>query len=141
MRPPLTRNDEEHPRWSRLIAPLGLAVVLATIAAGILLTQHASRRQILVNLQARGESSAGFVSTFLSEQAEREIHAGRSLLSGRRTTSSGFGVVVASFGSPAAVLLNRSGRLLQIVPRDPAIIGKDLGSSSTCRLVVRARPA
>jgi diguanylate cyclase (GGDEF)-like protein len=128
MTPRQTQIDEEHRRWSRLIAPLRLAVVLATIAVGILLTQHASRRQILVNLQARGESSAGFVSTFLSEQAEREIHTGRSLLSGRRTTSSGFGVVVASFGSPAAVLLNRSGRLLQVVPRDPAIIGTDLGS-------------
>jgi diguanylate cyclase (GGDEF)-like protein len=128
MRPRPTHIDGERRRWSRLIAPLGLAVVLATIAGGIALTQRANRRQVLVNLQARGVSSAGFVSTFLSEQAERELHTGRSLLSGRRTTSSGFGVVVASFGSPAAVLLDRSGRLLQIVPRDPAILGTDVGS-------------
>jgi diguanylate cyclase (GGDEF)-like protein len=127
MRPRPTHIDGERRRWSRLIAPLGLAVVLATIAGGIALTQRANRRQVLVNLQARGVSSAGFVSTFLSEQAERELHTGRSLLSGRRTTSSGFGVVVASFGSPAAVLLDRSGRLLQVVPRDPAILGTDIG--------------
>jgi hypothetical protein len=102
-------------------------VVLATIAVGILLTQRTNRRQILASLQSRAVSSAGFVSTFLSEQAARELHTGRSLLSGRHTTSSGFGVVVASFGSPAAVLLDRSGRLLQVVPRDPAILGTDIG--------------
>jgi diguanylate cyclase (GGDEF)-like protein len=126
--PRLTQIDEAPRRWPRLIAPLGLAVVLATIAVGIMLTQRTDRRQILAGLQSRGVSSAGFVSTFLSEQAERELHAGRSLLSGRRTTASGFGVVVASFGSPAAVLLDRSGRLLQVVPRDPAILGTDIGA-------------
>jgi diguanylate cyclase (GGDEF)-like protein len=125
-RPP--HIDAEHRRWSWLVAPIGLAVVLTTIAVGITVTQRASRRQILANLQTRGESSAGFVSTFLTEQADRELHAGRSLLSAPRTTPSGLGVVAASFGSPAAVLLDRSGRLLQVVPHDPAILGTDLGA-------------
>jgi diguanylate cyclase (GGDEF)-like protein len=113
-------------RWSLLIAAVALVVVLATIGVGIELARHENERQILANLQARGQSSAGFVSTFLSEQAEREGQTAREFLSGARTSPTGFALVVSSFGSPAAVVLNRSGQLLQVAPRDPAILGSDI---------------
>jgi diguanylate cyclase (GGDEF)-like protein len=114
------------PAW--LLAALGLAVVLATIAVGITDSRRQANHQILANLQARGTTSAGFVSTFLSQQAERERRTARQLLASPRATRSRFDVIISSFGSDAAVLLDRSGRLLQVAPRDPAILGSEVGS-------------
>jgi diguanylate cyclase (GGDEF)-like protein len=115
-------------RVSWLLAALGLAVVLITIAVGITASRRQAEHQILTNLQARGASSAGFVSTFLSEQADRELQTARALLAGRETSSSRFSVVVSSFGSRAAVLLDRSGRVLEVAPSDPKLLGADIAS-------------
>jgi diguanylate cyclase (GGDEF)-like protein len=109
-----------------LLAALGLAVVLGTIAVGITASRRQAEHQILTNLQARVTSSAGFVSTFLSDQAGRERQTARRLLGARQTSRSRFDVIISSFGSSAAVLLDRSGRLLQVAPRDPAILGSDI---------------
>ena len=62
----------------------------------------------------------------------RERHAARervqaeSLLAGVDVTYADFERVVESFGFEAAVLLDADGRLLQIWPAKPALIGKDM---------------
>jgi diguanylate cyclase (GGDEF)-like protein len=111
-----------------LLGALGLAVVLGMLAMGIVASRRQAEHQILENLRARGVTSAGFVSTFLSDQSERERHTAREVLAGRRTSTSRFDVIISSFGSSAAVLLDRSGRLLQVAPRDPAILGTEIAS-------------
>jgi diguanylate cyclase (GGDEF)-like protein len=116
-------------RWPAVLAAgLMLALVLATIGAGIVVSRAQTTRQILAGLHARAISSAGFVSTFVSQQAEREIQTSRHLLAGRSASGSVFDIVVSSFGSQAAVLLDGRGRLLQVAPADHAILGTEIAT-------------
>ncbi len=107
-----------------MLAAAGLLVVLATLAAMIVLSQDQSRSQLLANFRLRGVSSATFVSTDLSQQALREQQAARRLLSGPNVTPTQFQTVVSAFGSEAAVLLDDTGRVLDVVPTEPSLIGQ-----------------
>jgi hypothetical protein len=103
---PMTLRERTHagPRWpAALAAGLMLALVLATIGAGIVFSHAQTTRQILTSLHARAASSAGFVSTYVSQQADREIQTSRQLLAGHSASESVFKVVVSSFGSEAAL--------------------------------------
>ena len=62
------------------------------------------------------------------QQATREHQAARQFLSARNVSPARFQLVVAAFGSSAAVLLDSSGRLLDVVPSDPALVGKPIAS-------------
>jgi diguanylate cyclase (GGDEF)-like protein len=110
------------------LASLALLVLLGTLAAGIVLSRQQSRSHILSTFALRGSSSATFVSEFLSQQATREQQAAREFLSGRQVSPERFRIVVAAFGSKAAVLLDSAGRLLDIVPSDPALAGRPIAA-------------
>ncbi len=109
-----------------LALALGLAAVLVTMGVGIALSHEQSKNQVLDNLSGKGTIAAGFVSTFVSQQAIREADVARQELSGRGGLSTRFRRVVASFGSQAGVLLDSSGRLLQVTPSAPAILGSKI---------------
>jgi diguanylate cyclase (GGDEF)-like protein len=115
-------------RRATLLATVLLAVLLATIAAGIVLTQRQSRSHILSNLALRGTTSATFVSTFLSQQANREADAAQQLLATPHVSPQRFQGVVAAFGSNAAVLLDSDGRVLDIIPADRSLLGKSISA-------------
>jgi diguanylate cyclase (GGDEF)-like protein len=76
-----------------VFAALGLLFTLAVMSTGIVLTHHRSRNQIVTNLQTRGTSSAGFISTSLAQQARLRAnvlvpeHRGRAALGTNRSTS------------------------------------------------------
>jgi hypothetical protein len=128
---PMTLRERTHRglHWpAALAAGVLLALVLATIAAGIVFSRAQTTRQILASLHARAASSAGFVSTFVSQQAAREIQTGRHVLAGHAASGSVFKIVVSSFGSQAAVLLDSRGRLLQVAPADHQILGTEIAS-------------
>lgn len=103
-----------------MLLALALALVLSAMGIGIVLTHEQSKNQILKNFRGKGSTSAGFVSTYLSQQAAREAQVAQQQLD---NTTTGFPGIVASFGAKAGVLLDSSGRLLQIAPADPAILG------------------
>src|SRR5271163_1323632 len=105
------------------LAALALATVLGVMAVGIVLIHQRSKTQILTNFKARGAISAGFVSTYLSEQAARETLTAQRYLAGREGLTTEFERLLASFGSEAGGLLDNSGRLLAIAPRNPAVLG------------------
>ncbi len=118
------------PKTSKINTPrallalaLTLAAVLVAMGIGIGLTHRQSKQQILANFRGKGTISAGFVSTFVSEQAAREATVAQHELSGKADLPSRFQRVVASFGSQAAVLLDSSGRLLQVAPSNATILG------------------
>jgi diguanylate cyclase (GGDEF)-like protein len=114
--------------WSATLAAAVLAIVIGTLAVGIVLTQQQSRSRLLATFGLRGASSATFVSTFLSQQAEREKDAAQQLLSGPRVSAEHFRVLDAAFGSSAAMLLDSSGRVLAVAPADPALLGKSIAA-------------
>jgi diguanylate cyclase (GGDEF)-like protein len=106
------------------LAAAGLAVVLGAMAVGIALTHAESKSRILTNFEARGATSAEFISTYLSQQGKREAQSAQRFLAGHnQSLPLEFQRTVTEFGSSAAVLLDRNGRLLQVVPSDPAILG------------------
>jgi diguanylate cyclase (GGDEF)-like protein len=105
------------------LAVVGLLAVLATLAVMIVLSQAQSKSELLSNFRLRGASSATFVSTDLSQQALREQQAAGKLLAGSHVTPAQFQAVVAAFGSEAAVLLDDTGRVLDVVPAEPSLLG------------------
>jgi diguanylate cyclase (GGDEF)-like protein len=117
-----------HRRWMVGVASLALLTLLATLTAAILFSRHQSRSQILSSFQLRGMTSAKFISEFLEQQASREQQTAAQFLSGRRPSPERFQLVVAAFGSKAAVLLDSSGRLLDVDPADPALIGQPIAA-------------
>jgi diguanylate cyclase (GGDEF)-like protein len=114
--------------WSVALASLALLVLLGTLSAGIVLSRQQSRSHILSTFALRGSSSATFVSEFLMEQATHEQRAAQRFLAGGKVSPERFRLVVAAFGSNAAVLLDPTGRLLDVVPSDPALVGQPIAS-------------
>ncbi|MBA3866525.1 MAG: diguanylate cyclase [Solirubrobacterales bacterium] len=112
---------------SNLVLWLGivvLAAILALMGVEVVVSQQDSKDQITTNFAARGEASAEFISTFISQQAQKEGASAKRFLSGRRGLSAEFARTVVRFGSGAAVLLDGDGRLLAVAPNDPSIIGQ-----------------
>src|SRR5580700_386651 len=97
--------------WPLALATLALLVLLGTLSAGIVLSRQQSRADIVSTLALRGSSSATFVSEFLMQQASHERQAAKQFLSAQQVSPERFRLVVAAFGSNAAVLLDSSGRL------------------------------
>ncbi len=114
-----------------MLAALALSVALAAMSVGVVLSRNASQEQIRANLKARGTSSAGFLSAFIAQQAARESRGGERLLAGRKPSDSAFRMVVSSLGSETAVLLDRSGRLLDVAPANRAILGSEIAPHHT----------
>src|SRR5581483_11596241 len=106
---------------SVLLAGAVLALLLAAMASAIVLSQGESRQRLRANLGLRGQSSAAFISTFLLQQAARERQDASAMLAGPRVAEARFRLVVDAFGSGAAVLLDGGGRLLDVIPADPAL--------------------
>jgi diguanylate cyclase (GGDEF)-like protein len=113
-------------RRSATLAAIALAIAVAAMSVGIALSRTASKDQILTNLKARGSTSAASVAAFVAQQAARERETGERFLSSGDVSSPSFQLVVGGLGSDAAVLLDRSGRLLAVVPHDRALLGSDI---------------
>ncbi|HEX4483419.1 MAG TPA: sensor domain-containing diguanylate cyclase [Solirubrobacteraceae bacterium] len=110
--------------WAVLSASLTLLILLGSLAAAIVYSQQQSRAQLRANLALRATSSATLVSEFLKEQAAREQQVAHRFLSSRHVSPTRFELAVSAFGGTAAGLLNSSGRLIGVLPSDPALIGQ-----------------
>ena len=105
--------------------------MIGTLATIIVRAQSESRSQIARNLQLRGAASAQLVQTYLDQQAERQRRTAERLLSTPLVSPERFDSVVSAFGSRAAVLLDASGRVIDVAPRSKAIIGREIASGYT----------
>lgn len=110
------------------LAAVALALLLAAMAAAIVLSQRQSETRILGNFRLRGTSSATFVSTYLDEQAAREQQAAREFLSTAHVSATRFAIVASAFGSGAAVLLDHTGRLIDVIPAKSSLLGQPIAS-------------
>ncbi len=115
-------------RQTLLLAALALTLLLGTMAVGIVLSEKQGRERLLNNLRARAGTSAQFLSSYISEQAGRQIQTAHHFLSGTHIPNTGFESILDTFGSDAGVLLDDRGRLLNVVPSDRAIIGSAIAS-------------
>jgi two-component system sensor histidine kinase/response regulator len=108
------------------VVAVALLVVLSVIAFGIAVTHTQTKNQILTNFKVRGKTSAGFVSTYLTQQEARQAQSAEHFLAARTGLTSEFRRVATVFGSNTAGLFDSSGRVIAILPHDPALIGVDV---------------
>lgn len=105
-------------------ASLGLLVAVIALAVVIVVSQKQTKSRVLGNFEMRGASSAIFVSAFLGQQAGREEQAAERFLAAKDVAPGSFRTVVGAFGSPAAVLLDAAGRVLDVAPAERSLPGQ-----------------
>jgi diguanylate cyclase (GGDEF)-like protein/PAS domain S-box-containing protein len=129
----------------RLLLGLGLVVWLLAVGAtadAIHGVHRDSRRQLEQRFEIRADIAARFVATYAREIIKREQEQAAVQLTGERVTRSEFEGVVAGGGYHAAVLTDARGRVLQIAPRKPSLLGDPLGSRyEHLRSAVNGKPA
>ncbi len=113
---------------SALLCGVGLCALLAILATAIVSSQEQSRKQIRTNFGLRAASSATLVSTYLTEQAQREQRTATRFLSEAHVSANRFDLVVSAFGGVAAGLLDNHGRLIGVVPSSPKLIGQQFAT-------------
>jgi signal transduction histidine kinase/DNA-binding response OmpR family regulator len=111
------------PRVRLGLVALALVVVLSLVAGGVVLSRDQAKAGIITRLEARATASADFVSTYVSQQAVRQKATAGQFLAGQKGLDSALETLDLSFGSQAAALLDNSGRLLDIIPSKPSVIG------------------
>ncbi|MEX0657522.1 MAG: hypothetical protein WD080_00145 [Egibacteraceae bacterium] len=108
------------------VVAVTVLVLLACFALLIQRTEGDERRALEDRFEARAGLTASFVSSFIKDLAGRERDQATRLLAGPQVDQASFEAVVQSFGFDAAVLLDRDGRLLQVWPAKPELLGRDM---------------
>ena len=112
-------------RWAPTPVAIGvLALTVAGLAAGLVYTQEVSRQDLRQRFDSRADLSSRFTSAYVGDVITREKANAGSRLSGATVSRAEFDQVVAIMGLEAAVLLDDKGRVLQVVPDNPAVVGK-----------------
>ena len=108
-----------------------LVSLLVTCLTLINVQQREARDDLRDRFGARSALAASFVTEYVNDLAERETaHAVRELTS-TDDQRHGFEELVETFDFDAAVMLDAEGRLLQVWPRRPDIIGTRLTQTYT----------
>jgi PAS domain S-box-containing protein len=124
--------------------PLLIWLLLVAAATGVMLgQQRTSREAVAQRFNLRVALISDFVTSYTTDLINRERVQASTSLTDAQVSERDFTRAVAGFGYPAAVLLDSHGRALQVVPHEPALIGKDLTTRyAHLRTAVRGgRPA
>lgn len=121
----------------------GVLLGMLAVGTGLVLVGQAQGRQALEDRFAlRAALGSTFVAAFASDIIDRERMVGSEFLGADVVDSVDFDRVVRTFGFQAAVLLDSDGRLLQVVPAAPHLIGTDMTQKyEHLRLAVAGIPA
>jgi diguanylate cyclase (GGDEF)-like protein len=113
-------------RWS--VALMCGLVAMVLVGAGTLIRQDRAdaRQEMAERFQTRAELTASFTRDFVDDLAARELAQAERLLATDVVAPQTFEQVVQSFGFEAAVLLDGDGRLLQVFPHRPDLLGIDM---------------
>jgi hypothetical protein len=130
--------------WRFAAAPLAVWLLLTVVGAtGALCLQQRARDAAAQRFAARVSLMREFVVSHVADLLVRERVQADAFLTDKTVSERDFVRSVGAFGYPAAVLLDQEGRVLQIVPQQPGLIGADLtGRYAHLRTaVVDGRPA
>jgi diguanylate cyclase (GGDEF)-like protein/PAS domain S-box-containing protein len=89
--------------------------------------QQESRRGLEERFAVRADGSAEFIEIYVRELLKREQAQAVAQLADREVPAAEFGSVVTAGGYQAAVLLDARGRLLQVAPAKPELLGTLIG--------------
>jgi diguanylate cyclase (GGDEF)-like protein len=103
--------------WIAVIT--GMAVFLAS-------SQSSARRGVTQRLAVRTSTGASFAAAYVRDLETREHQQATNWLTAPEVSQQNFGRVSRDLGFTAAVLLDRHGRLVRVVPAKPSLIGKNI---------------
>ena len=108
-----------------MAAPLAVWLVLTCIGAAILTgVERATREAVVQRYHLRVGLAADFVTAIVGDLITRQRTQASAFLTDETVAARDFTRSVDGFGYPAAVLLDGDGRLLQVLPPNPALIGQ-----------------
>ena len=116
---------------SRICGALVYALVLALLASfawTIHTSQTAAERALEQRFVDRGALAARFVRSHVRDLVQLERRQATAHLSGRVASRLAFDRIVVDNQFQAAVLLDSSGRLLQVWPPSPGLLGRNLAA-------------
>ena len=103
-------------------------IALGLVGFEIYKAQGDGRSQIEQRFALRADLASRFVETYAAEVLTRERAQATTQLAEPRVAAREFKAVVAGGGYQAAVLLDARGRLLQVAPEKPELLGTQVGS-------------
>ncbi|MEU8660284.1 cache domain-containing protein, partial [Actinoplanes philippinensis] len=113
--------------WRFLAAPLAVWLVLSCAGAGVLIwVERTTRDAVIQRYDWRAGLAADFVDAMVTDLLTRQGTQARAFLSDETVDPGDFTRSVGGFGYPAAVLLDADGRLLQVIPANPALLGQKI---------------
>jgi diguanylate cyclase (GGDEF)-like protein len=101
-------------------------VIVGGLAGFLAHSQSNARGEINNRFNLRAEIASRFVSTYVDDLVSRQREVARRSLSGDVVEARSFERTVVDSGYEAAVLLDRRGRLLDVVPSKPELLGTDM---------------
>lgn len=111
--------------WRFLAAPLAVWLMLTCLGAGVLIwVERTTKNAVVQRYDWRAGLAADFVKAMVTDLITRQAIQADAFLSDRAVQASDFTRSVGGFGYPAAVLLDGEGRLLQVIPPNPALLGE-----------------
>lgn len=111
---------------SRVAGGAALLVLVLLAAWGIAAAQARSRATLVDGFAARAEIASRFVSTYVGQLLDREAVLAERTLPEPEPSEGAFTSLVEAFGFQAAVLLDGDGRVLDVAPGNPELIGERL---------------
>ena len=129
-------------RLSQFIAMAAALVVVGALGATLAGGQAAARGALEDRFNTRIELTARFAAAYNADILEKEADVGARRLGGAQPSTEAFEAVVEDFGFEAAVLLDDQGRVLQVYPAKPALIGTSItGTYAHLRHAIEGVPA
>jgi diguanylate cyclase (GGDEF)-like protein len=120
--------------WLAMVAVVGLVCGLGIILAR---AQGDARAAIEERFQSRLDLTARFTTAYDADVLAREAAIGARRLADAAPTAAQFDAVMQDFGFVAGAVLDADGRVIQIFPEQPDLLGVDLSA----RFVAMARAA
>lgn len=118
--------------WKSFYRAAGVSMVMVLIAlllafGALIRDSDRSARQALADrFETRAALTVSFTQKFVGDLAARERKQAERLLAAPVVDRAAFEAVVLAFDFKAAVLLDDNGRLLQVWPRRPELLGRDM---------------
>ncbi|MEY2476887.1 MAG: hypothetical protein QOG87_2202 [Actinomycetota bacterium] len=115
-----------HRKAIRMVVAL-LVLVVGVIGFGIAQRSHSdARKRTEERFRVRGHLAARFMATYIRQITSQEQEQARRYWADHVPDDQEFQQFVDAFGFQAAVLLDKEGRLLRVVPAGPEILGRPL---------------
>ena len=113
-------------RWIIVLPVLAVAWlgVMAGLAGFLSSSQGSARRAVTERLAARAQMGAEFSALYVQDIFAREQAQARRWLASPEATMEGLRNASNAMGVGAAVFLDRAGRVLEVLPAKPALLGQ-----------------